>query len=76
MTTFSLIPRLGVHGCRLHRQRGRRPDHRRRLLHQLLLQVHDHENTAKAGGLAVKGGTGLDPGYLASTGVEDAFRTF
>jgi len=35
-----------------------------------------HENAAKTGGIAVKGGTGLDPGYLGSVGLEDAFQTW
>jgi hypothetical protein len=35
-----------------------------------------YENAAKTGGLAVKFGTGLDPGYISDTGLEDAFRTF
>lgn len=35
-----------------------------------------HENAAKTGGLAVKGGTGLEPGYLSSVGLEDAFQTW
>ena len=35
-----------------------------------------YENAAKTGGVAVKGGTGLDPGYLTEVGVQDAFRSF
>lgn len=35
-----------------------------------------YENKAKTGGVAFKGGTGLDPGYVSSVGVQDAFRTF
>lgn len=35
------------------------------------------ENQAKSGGFAVKGGTGLEPGYLNDkTGLEDAFKTY
>jgi hypothetical protein len=36
-----------------------------------------YENQAKTGGLAVKGGTGLEPGYVNnSVKLEDAFRTY
>jgi hypothetical protein len=35
-----------------------------------------YENAAKTGGLAVKGGTGMDPGYLSAYGLQDAFQTF
>lgn len=34
------------------------------------------ENRAKTGGLAVKAGTGLDPGYLLTVGLQDAFKTY
>jgi len=35
------------------------------------------ENAAKTGGVAIKGGTGLDPGYVNnSVPLEDAFRTY
>jgi hypothetical protein len=34
------------------------------------------ENAAKTGGMAFKGGTGLDPGYLNDVGVQDAFKTY
>ena len=35
-----------------------------------------YENKAKTGGLAVKFGTGMEPGYLGAYGLEDAFKTF
>jgi hypothetical protein len=35
-----------------------------------------YENKAKTGGFAVKAGTGMDPGYLVATGLEDAFQTY
>jgi hypothetical protein len=34
------------------------------------------ENRAKTGGFAVKAGTGMDPGYLATVGLQDAFQTY
>lgn len=35
------------------------------------------ENKAQTGGVAVKGGTGLEPGYLVeSVGLQDAFKTY
>ena len=36
-----------------------------------------HENAAKTGGVAVKAGTGLEPGYLVSeVGLEDAWKSY
>ena len=35
-----------------------------------------YENKAKTGGFAVKAGTGIDPGYLATVGLQDAFQTY
>ena len=36
-----------------------------------------HENREKTGGFAIKGGTGLDPGYLLdNVGLKDAFQTY
>ena len=35
-----------------------------------------YENAAKTGGIAFKGGTGLDPGYISTVGLQDAFRTY
>lgn len=35
-----------------------------------------HENHAKSGGMAVKFGTGQDPGYLLQNGLKDAFKTY
>lgn len=35
-----------------------------------------YENKAKTGGFAAKAGTGIDPGYLATVGLQDAFQTY
>jgi hypothetical protein len=35
-----------------------------------------YENEAKTGGVAVKGGTGIDPGYVSTYGLQDAFQTY
>jgi hypothetical protein len=35
-----------------------------------------YENAARTGGIAVKAGTGMDPGYISSYGLEDAFQTY
>ena len=35
-----------------------------------------YENKAKTGGVAVKAGTGQDPGYLLDVGLKDAFKTY
>src|SRR6186713_3646812 len=34
-----------------------------------------YENKTKTGGAAIKAGTGMDPGYLVSVGLQDAFKT-
>lgn len=35
-----------------------------------------YENHAKTGGFAMKAGTGMDPGYLSTVGLKDAFQTY
>lgn len=35
-----------------------------------------YENAAKTGGGAIKAGTGMDPGYITSYGLQDAFQTY
>lgn len=35
-----------------------------------------YENAAKTGGFAAKAGTGMDPGYITSYGLQDAFQTY
>jgi hypothetical protein len=35
-----------------------------------------YENKAQTGGAAVKAGTGMDPGYITSFGLQDAFQTY
>lgn len=76
MTTFSLIPRWEFTAAAYIVNEDDDPTTDDGYSTSYYFKYMIHENKAKTGGLAVKAGTGLDPGYLASTGVEDAFRTF
>ena len=76
MTTFSLIPRweftYAVYVINSDKDRSTDNGYSTSLYFKYMI----HENAAKTGGLAFKGGTGLDPGYLGSVGLEDAFQTW
>ena len=76
MTTFSLIPRWEFTAAAYIVNEDNDPTTDDGYSTSYYFKYMIHENKAKTGGLAVKAGTGLDPGYLASTGVEDAFRTY
>lgn len=76
MTTFSLIPRWEFTAAAYIVNEDDDPTTDDGYSTSYYFKYMVHENRAKTGGFAVKGGTGLDPGYLAVTGVEDAFRTF
>ena len=76
MTTFSLIPRweftYAVYIINSDKDRSTDDGYSTSLYFKYMI----HENAAKTGGVAFKGGTGLDPGYLGSVGLEDAFQTW
>jgi hypothetical protein len=76
MATFSLIPRweftTAVYVFNSDNDQTTDDGYSASLYFKWML----YENKAKTGGIAFKGGTGLDPGYITSVGLEDAFRTF
>lgn len=76
MTTFSLIPRWEFTAAAYIMNSDGDPDTDDGYSATLYFKYMIHENAAKTGGVAFKGGTGLDPGYLNSVGLEDAFRTY
>jgi len=76
MTTFSLLPRweftYAVYVMNSDKDRSTDEGYSTSLYFKYMI----FENAAKTGGVAFKGGTGLDPGYLTSVGLEDAFQTW
>jgi hypothetical protein len=76
MTTFSLLPRweftYAVYVFNSDQDRATDDGYSTSLYFKYMLA----ENTAKTGGLAFKGGTGMEPGYLTSVGLENAFQTW
>jgi len=76
MTTFSLLPRweftYAVYIVNADQDRSTDDGYSTSLYFKYMI----HENAAKTGGVAFKGGTGMDPGYLVSVGLEDAFQTW
>ncbi len=76
MTTFSLLPRweftYAVYVMNSDKDRSTDEGYSTSLYFKYMF----YENAAKTGGFAFKGGTGLDPGYLTSVGLEDAFQTW
>ncbi|HEX6863788.1 MAG TPA: hypothetical protein VF414_13265, partial [Thermoanaerobaculia bacterium] len=76
MTTFSLLPRweftYAAYIVNADQDRSTDDGYSTSLYFKYMI----HENAAKTGGVAFKGGTGLDPGYLVSVGLEDAFQTW
>jgi len=76
MTTFSLLPRweftYAVYIVNSDQDRSTDNGYSTSLYFKYMIR----ENAAKTGGVAFKGGTGLDPGYLGSVGLEDAFQTW
>ena len=76
MTTFSLLPRWEFTTALYKVNADDDPNTDDGYSMSLYFKYMLFENAAKTGGVAFKGGTGLDPGYLSSVGVEDAFRTY
>ena len=76
MTTFSLIPRweftYAVYVFNSDQDRSTDDGYSTSLYFKYMID----ENSTRNGGLAVKGGTGMEPGYLTSVGLEDAFQTW
>jgi hypothetical protein len=76
MTTLSLFPKWEFTAAAYlyHQEGDRQADNGYSTSYYFKRMLY--ENEAKTGGVAVKGGTGVDPGYLSSYGLEDAFQTF
>jgi len=77
MNTFSLLPRweFTVAAYLFHADND--PQTGEGYSTSLYAKYMIHENKAQTGGLAVKGGTGLDPGYVNNAvPLKDAFRTY
>jgi len=76
MTTFSLFPRweFTLAGYFYHNDDD--PKTNDGYSNSLYAKYMFWENDAKTGGMAVKGGTGMFPGYLGTDArVKDAFQT-
>jgi len=76
MTTFSLIPRFEFTAAAYIMNDDGDPATDDGYSSTVYFKYMLFENAAKTGGIAFKGGTGLDPGYLDEVGLKDAFRTF
>ena len=76
MTTFSLIPRWEFTAAVYIVNTDNDPSTDDGYSQSLYFKYMVFENKAKTGGVAFKAGTGLDPGYLSSVGLEDAFQTY
>ncbi len=76
MATFSLLPRWEFTAAAYvyHESGNRAIDNGYSTSYYAKYMIY--ENAAKTGGVAVKAGTGMDPGYMASYGLKDAFQTF
>jgi hypothetical protein len=77
MTTFSLLPRWEFTAAAYVFYEAGDPRISNGYSTSYYAKYMIHENKAQTGGVAVKAGTGLEPGYLnASVGLEDAFKTY
>ena len=76
MTTFSLLPRWEFTTAVYVFNKDDEPATDDGYSGTFYFKYMLYENAAKTGGVAFKGGTGLDPGYMSSVGLEDAFRTY
>ena len=76
MMTFSLIPRweFTAAAYTYHPSGDRTVDNGYSSSYFFKYMIY--ENAAKTGGFAVKAGTGMDPGYISSYGLQDAFQTY
>jgi len=77
MTTFSLFPRWEFTVAAYVFNSDNDPRTADGYSTSLYAKYMVYENKAKTGGVAVKGGTGLEPGYLnESVQLKDAFQTY
>jgi hypothetical protein len=77
MTTFSLFPNWEFTAAAYTYYQNNDPKISDGYSTSYYFKYMFYENKAKTGGFAIKGGTGLEPGYLNdSVGLQDAFRTY
>jgi hypothetical protein len=77
MTTFSLFPRWEFTAAAYLFNTDNDPKTADGYSSSYYAKYMIYENKAKTGGVAVKGGTGLEPGYVnESVKLKDAFQTF
>lgn len=76
MTTFSLFPRWEFTAAAYVYNSDNDPKTDDGYSTSYYFKYMLYENQARTGGLAVKGGTGMDPGYITAYGVQDAFQTY
>lgn len=77
MNTFSLFPRWEFTAAIYIYNDDNDPTTDDGYSNSLYFKYMIYENESKTGGWAVKGGTGMDPGYLdGSDRIKDAFQTF
>jgi hypothetical protein len=77
MTTFSLLPRWEFTAAAYVYYQHGDPKISNGYSTSYYFKYMIFENKAQTGGIAVKGGTGLEPGYLTpDVGLKDAFQTY
>lgn len=77
MNTFSLVPRWELTVAAFIYNPDNDPRTDDSYSTTFYLKYMAFENHAKTGGVAIKAGTGLEPGYLESgVGLKDAFKTY
>jgi hypothetical protein len=76
MTTFSLFPRWEFTAAAYLYNTDNDPATDDGYSTSYYFKYMFYENKAKTGGFAAKGGTGMDPGYITSYGLQDAFQTY
>src|SRR5262249_15917805 len=75
MSTFSLFPRWEFTAAAYVYNTDKDPKTDDGYSTSYFLKYMIYENEARTGGFAVKLGTGMDPGYITSYGVQHAFQT-
>jgi len=76
MNTFSLLPRWEFTAAVYIYNTDDNPKTDDGYSTSLYAKYMFYENKAKTGGFAMKAGTGMDPGYLGTYGLKDAFKTY
>jgi hypothetical protein len=76
MNTFSLLPRWEFTAAVYVYNTERRPEDGRRLFDVPLREVTCSTRTRRRPWIRREGGDGMDPGYLVTVGLQDAFKTY